>query len=159
MKWYRGVWVPGAFKLGHLLQVEPLLILNVLNFFTFILGRLILLTILDVPTPYCTRRSRPYSPYNASHQPWHPRSFWRFLLNDLDELVRLVEYRGCHSLRATPRNMCAFRRQAPLKRTPIDCETVQIGSAREVQVQPVVSLSMDLCLSSNGPYLNDVYVH
>ena len=36
--------MPGVFKLGHLQQVEPLLFSNVSNFFTFILGRPILIT-------------------------------------------------------------------------------------------------------------------
>ena len=44
MGWYWGVWVPGVFKLGHLQQAEPLLFWNVSNFFTFILGRPILIT-------------------------------------------------------------------------------------------------------------------
>ena len=36
--------MPGAFKLAHLQQVEPLLFGNFSNFFTFILGRPILIT-------------------------------------------------------------------------------------------------------------------
>ena len=36
--------MPGVFKLGHLQQVEPLLFRNFSNFFTFILGRPILIT-------------------------------------------------------------------------------------------------------------------
>ena len=41
--WYRGVSVPGAFKLDHLQPVEPILIWKFSNFFTFILGAQFLL--------------------------------------------------------------------------------------------------------------------
>ena len=36
--WYRGVSVPGAFKLDHLQPVKPILFSKFSNFFTFILG-------------------------------------------------------------------------------------------------------------------------
>ena len=36
--WYRGVSVPGAFKLDHLHPVKPILFSKFYNFFTFILG-------------------------------------------------------------------------------------------------------------------------
>ena len=36
--WYRGDWVPGAFKLDHLQPFEPILSKRIFNFFTFILG-------------------------------------------------------------------------------------------------------------------------
>ena len=36
--WYTGVWVPGAFKLDHLLPVKPILFSQFSNFSTFILG-------------------------------------------------------------------------------------------------------------------------
>ena len=36
--WYRGVSVPGAFKLDHLQPVKPILFFNFSNFCTFILG-------------------------------------------------------------------------------------------------------------------------
>ena len=41
--WDRGLSVPGAFKLDHLQPVEPLLLWNVSNFSTFILGSQFLL--------------------------------------------------------------------------------------------------------------------
>ena len=41
----RGVSVPGAFKLGHLQPVEPILFPKFCNFFTFILGGPILITL------------------------------------------------------------------------------------------------------------------
>ena len=42
--WDRGVWVPGAFKLDHLQPFAPLTFSNYSIFFTFILGRPILIT-------------------------------------------------------------------------------------------------------------------
>ena len=36
--WYREHWVPGAFKLDHFQPFEPILLQNISNFFTFILG-------------------------------------------------------------------------------------------------------------------------
>ena len=41
--WDRRVSVPGAFKLDHLHSIEPILVWRFFNFFTFILGRPILL--------------------------------------------------------------------------------------------------------------------
>ena len=42
-EWDMGFWVPGAFKLDHLQPLEPILLWQFFNFFTFILGSQFLL--------------------------------------------------------------------------------------------------------------------
>ena len=69
--WYKGVWVPGAFKLDHLQPVKPILFLRFSDFFTFILGA----------HSYYPRRliigkgNSPHSKYGWCRGVWVPGAF------------------------------------------------------------------------------------